>query len=395
MSEINQSQKVLFVTHKHPPSIGGMQKQSYELVRNYQKIEDISLIHYTSSYPIWIFFIIVIPWVLLKILSDRKISIIHANDGLMGLFLTPFLLFRKKLFVTIHGLDIVYNISAYQWWIRNFLVRFDGIIAVSQQTADECLARGIHSKKVIYIPNAVDPPLQGEKDPEFIKWLEENYDFNLVDNIIISSVGRPIPRKGFSWFACNVLPSLPENAIYTIVGPKEGNEGFYSFLSKILSNSLFKKFCQFNGIGMDYFELKELIKDPRIGGKIRLLGKLSQHHLDQLYMHTDIFIMPNLKVVGDYEGFGLVAQEAVYNGALCVAANIDGIPSAIEHEKTGILLPSGNIEAWITTLSGLIGNKLKLKEKALAYQRNIRTNNYTWMDMTKKYHAYFLGENQP
>ena len=29
--------------------------------------------------------------------------------------------------------------------------------------------------------------------------------------------------------------------------------------------------------------------------------------------------MPNLKIDGDFEGFGLVALEAAYNGALCLA----------------------------------------------------------------------------
>ena len=248
MLQGKKSLKVLFVTHKHPPSIGGMQKQSYELVRNYRKIGDVSLICFNNRYPIWLFFVIVIPWVAFRLLRERDIDLIHGNDGLMGIFLTPFLLTKKKLFVTIHGLDIVYHVSAYQWWILKYLKKFNGIIAVSQQTAEECIARGISPEKVTYIPNAVDPPENSEVDQGFLQWMEKEYSLTLSDKIIITSVGRPIPRKGFSWFASKVLPQLPENVIYLIVGPKEQNEGFYNFLAKILPDSLFKKICQMNGI---------------------------------------------------------------------------------------------------------------------------------------------------
>ena len=168
MKDTSNTQKVLFVTHKYPPSIGGMQKQSFELTENYKKIEDCEVIAFKSNYPIWMFFFLIIPRVFVCLLRKPEIKIIHGNDGLMGLFLTPFLLTRRKMFVTIHGLDIVYGISIYQWWIRNFLKRFDGVITVSKETRIECISRGLNPNKVHFIPNAVDSINSTKKEKGFM-----------------------------------------------------------------------------------------------------------------------------------------------------------------------------------------------------------------------------------
>lgn len=389
MKQQLKSQKVLFVTHKYPPSIGGMQKQSFELIKNYQQIDSCSVISFNSKYPIWLFFVIVIPWITIRILSDPKITLIHGNDGLMGLFLTPFLLTRKKLFVTIHGLDIVYDIKPYQWWIRSLLSKFDGVIAVSKQTKDECLQRGLNNRKVIYVPNAVTPLRHAEKDKGFISKLSTRLSEDLSNRIIIASVGRAIPRKGFSWFAKEILPKLPQNVVYCVVGPGEKNEKLYTRMSRILPASLFKKYCQFNGISLDHFELKKLKSDPSLQKKLFLLGKLSQEDLDQLYLHADIFAMPNLKVKGDYEGFGLVAQEAVNAGALCIASDIDGIPSAIENNKTGLLIQSGQVETWSNTFLRFVNDPPLLRETQEKYQQAMKELDHSWSKMAKQYFDFF------
>ena len=46
----------LFITHKFPPSIGGMQKQSYELINGIRKFEKVySLLHAWLQYLVSIF----------------------------------------------------------------------------------------------------------------------------------------------------------------------------------------------------------------------------------------------------------------------------------------------------------------------------------------------------
>ena len=381
--------KVLFVTHKHPPSLGGMQRQSFELVRNYRQIGDASLIAYNSRYPVWMFFLIVVPWVAIKLAIERDIELIHGNDGLMGVFLTPFLVTRRKLFVTAHGLDIVLGSRLYQWWVRTWLRRFDGIIAVSWQTAEACIARGIPEPKVGCVLNACDRDWTDDPDPGFTKWLKDEHGLDWGEKVIIASVGRPVPRKGFSWFASEVLPKLPDTAVYLIVGPKAEESVGLRLLRAALPPSAFKSLCHAIGIGTDYVKLRDILETPNMAGRLVMLGALSRDQLNQLYLHAQILAMPNLKVDGDFEGFGLVAQEAAYNGALCLAADADGIPSAIRDGETGILLPSGAPTPWVNKIAELCAEPGRLEGLAMAFQQNVRADDYGWKHVALAYRERF------
>ncbi len=381
--------RVLFVTHKHPPSVGGMQRQSYELVRHYRQIGDASLIRYDSSYPIWLFFVIVVPWVWVRLLLERDIDAIHGNDALMGMFLTPFLLSGKKLYLTVHGLDVVHRGRIYQWWIRMLLPRFDGIAAVSAQTRDECIARGVSPDRVTFIPNASSIAETPASTSDFIDWFERTYGFDLKDKVIVSSVGRPVPRKGFSWFASQVLPKLPSNVVYLIVGPKEARIERFRLVKRFAPERVYRNVLQMNGVGTDDLKLRQLCKSEGWKNRLCLTGGLSGPRLGQLYAASTIFVMPNLKVDGDYEGFGLVAQEAIAHGALCLAADVDGIPSAVHDGQTGYLLPSGDADAWIRTIADLCADPASLGEQAERFQTTLRSRKYGWMEMTVRYKEYF------
>ena len=41
--------EVLFITHKYPPSIGGMEKQSYELINGFAKIHKVHTLVYDNE----------------------------------------------------------------------------------------------------------------------------------------------------------------------------------------------------------------------------------------------------------------------------------------------------------------------------------------------------------
>ncbi|UZD90345.1 glycosyltransferase family 4 protein [Cognatishimia activa] len=381
--------KILFVTHKYPPSLGGMQQQSYALTRNYQEIGESSVIAYNSRYPVWLFFLIIIPWVAIRLIKDREIDVIHGNDGLMGIFLTPFLISRKKVFVTVHGLDVYLGMRAYQWWVRTFLKRFEGVIAVSAETAAGCVERGVPEKKVSIVLNACDTNWSDSKDPEFAKWLKEQHGIDCDKQVIVLSAGRPVPRKGFSWFAGNVLPDLPDDAIYAVVGPASGAGPMLQFLRKFLPDALFQGLCHAVGAETDYIKLKDISQRPELKGRVALLGRLPREHLNQIYLHSHIYVMPNLKVEGDFEGFGLVIQEATYNGALCLAADVDGIPSAIRDGETGILLPSGNAAAWTARINALCADPEQRGSLARRFQAKLRKDMTTWADVALAYQRIF------
>ena len=376
---------ILFVTHKYPPSTGGMQKQSYELITNVAKLRAVKRILFKGNYPKIFFFLSVSVRAFIYVLTNKHIKLVHANDGLMALFLTPLLAIKRvRLCATIHGLDVVFNVGAYQWWVRRFLSKFSFLIAVSEATKHACVERGVNAQKVFYIPNAVELPEKVDRDPTYLDWVRKTYAIDLQDSLIISSVGRPVPRKGFGWFAKEVLPNLPKTK-YVVVGTKIDSSWLISVLRSILPEKLFEKICIMLGVPLDNIRLAEIAKTNK---NLVLLGKIPSDKLTQTYLNSDIFVMPNRHVKGDFEGFGLVALEAGSLGAVCLAANVDGIPSAIKHGENGYLLESLNKAAWIQKIEEL-NEKHALKEAKDHFRPYFEMKQTSWEMMSKAYLQLF------
>lgn len=69
------------------------------------------------------------------------------------------------------------------------------------------------------------------------------------------------------------------------------------------------------------------------------------------YSIMDVAVAPSR-----FEGFGLVAAEAMAAGLPLVASNIDGLNEVVEHEKTGCLIPVGDSESLAARIITLISN---------------------------------------
>src|SRR5690625_7613993 len=73
-----------------------------------------------------------------------------------------------------------------------------------------------------------------------------------------------------------------------------------------------------------------------------MLGRLSEVDLSRLYRGADLFVMPNIPVEGDMEGFGVVMLEAGLSGLPVVASSLEGILDVVEEGNNGHLIESGN-----------------------------------------------------
>src|SRR5690242_20565378 len=149
---------ILFITRKHPPSIGGMQKLSQSLTVEVGKLAPTSTISWgysTVFLPIWLLY--ALAGATLTLLLNPRIQVVHLSDALLaplGVYLKT--LFRVPVVVTVHGLDITFNNRLYQWVIPRCLRRVDKLICVSSYTRDQCLRRGIPAELCEVIPNGVN-----------------------------------------------------------------------------------------------------------------------------------------------------------------------------------------------------------------------------------------------
>ena len=294
---------------------------------------------------------------------------------------------KVPIVITAHGLDVVFPLGFYQRWLYKYFNRAKGIVAVSDGTTKELLDRKVASDKVFTIRNGFDPTENNiEADPAS---LEKKLGISLEGKKLLVSIGRSVKRKGFSWMVDQVLPRLGKEVIYIVIGPKLDDYRRINWMKKYLPNWLFKSLVLLIGIPLDEIVLQDKIKARGFERKVFHLSGLSNEEVTTILKTADLYVMPNLSVPGDYEGFGLVALEAVTAGLLCIASEIDGIPSAIQHNVNGILLPSGNDDVWVKEVSAFLQDDGRRNELASRYKANAITSCLSWTQMAEEYEKVF------
>ncbi|MCU0846907.1 MAG: glycosyltransferase family 4 protein [Spirochaetes bacterium] len=382
--------EALFITHKYPPSIGGMEKQSYELISGVSKSYKVHTLIYDNNTSKLNFFLSLSSRVKKILKENPGISVIHLNDGLMalfGLFLRK--ITRVPILVTLHGLDIVFPSKIFQSTVEKHFKKYDGLIAVSRATAEECLKRGFDREKIFVVRNGVDTDLSEiHKKNNYRSILEKKLQISLEGKKILVSVGRSVIRKGFSWFLNKVMPKLDKDVIYIIIGPPQRHiKKIFLFLS-LLPERIALQISLVFGLGMDEIYIKKALKKPELKNRAFYLGKQPFEEMVQILKHSDLFIMPNIKVKGDAEGFGLVALEAAICGLPVVASAIEGITCAVIDGGNGFLVPPQNPDSWVSKIHSLLSDMKALKKFGEAAKHYTITN-YKWERMVEGYISIF------
>jgi phosphatidyl-myo-inositol dimannoside synthase len=167
------------------------------------------------------------------------------------------------------------------------------------------------------------------------------------DALLLASVGRHQERKGFHWFAERVLPRLP-GAHYLV-----GGEGPFTAA------------------------VRGAAERAGVGSRVHLPGRLSEEELLELYAGADLFVMPNIPVSGDMEGFGVVMLEAGMAGLPVVAADLEGIRDVVRGGENGVLVPTGDAAAFAAAITVLTSDRNAL-EAASRRAAEYTAGTYSW-----------------
>lgn len=357
---INQAKiNVLFVARKFPPSVGGMERYAYDLSTALSEKNNLTLIKWGGSNYFLPFvlpaFFIISCWKLLT----SKIDVIHIQDGLqapMGLIIKT--IFRKPLIIVIHGLDVTYKNKVYQKIVPWALKRADKIICISNAARQEVLKRGVETHKALFIPLGITDDLFIDNKEVARDRILKMLNIEKDDTKIILSTGRLVKRKGVAWFIENVMPELikqNKKIILVISGDGEERENIEKAITK-----------------------KHLYK------YVHLLGRTPDNVLKDLYNGSDLFIMPNITVKGDIEGFGRVLLEASLCELPVIASSIEGIKDAISNNNNGILIEEKDTDDYVDKIIELFGDN-KRRKKFGKNSRKYTINNYNWNKISDKF----------
>ncbi|HRR09292.1 MAG TPA: glycosyltransferase family 4 protein [Rhodothermales bacterium] len=351
--------RILYVSHSFPSdndpdnNIGGMQRVAidiYEAFKNHEQVVVFPLILKTSWNTTHIrapFFLISLFWKIPALVRAHKIESVFFSALVTG-WVTLFM--RKRLqkagvktFVMLYGRDILLPAKLYQWALPKILGKVDAFFPISTATAEEALKRNFPADRTFVVPMGIDLSRIGVEvsKSEARAVLMETYPAHVPRPFIICSVGRHVKRKGFTWFADKVMPLLPDHVEYWAAG--DGAERA-ALEAAVVRNSLQKR--------------------------VKLLGRVSDEALETLYQGADLYVMPNIHVPGDMEGFGVVMLEAGICGLPVVAARLEGIRDVVHEGQNGHLVQSEDPQAFVDAIMPYVEDEQHLKaasERARAY----------------------------
>lgn len=352
---MESKRKIIFLTRKHPGSIGGVQSHSLRLREGLGDHFEIDRIGWNG--PEWaapIYF----PMFYLKTLA-RDAGLVHCDDAVTALIGARIKeKSSKKVVATVHGLDVVIPIPWYQRKLRDALRMLDKIICVSGATAEQVRNRGIPEEKIEIIPNVAEngvSPRAGKE--ELYRLLLERTGIDLRRKKILFSLGRPLRRKGFDYFITEVLPRLPEEYVYIAGGPEPKAPAWIKTARPILGEKNYRLMMLASGCDTVHLELKKLNGRPGV----HYLNGVSDDTRDMLFSLCDIFVMPNRTVEGDMEGFGIVALEAAVRGKPVVATGIEGITDAVINGQNGFCVAEGDAAGMANVIRSLGDNPERLR----------------------------------
>jgi len=365
--------RILYVSHSHPPdgaildNVGGMQRVSQQLIRKLEQKESVTLfketIHAAGNGKI----AAKTGWFLFKELMElpNRVRDNNVDVVLFSSMVTASLayLLRSRISVPLvtitHGRDVTLPVSAYQWFIPRVFKRLDGVISVSEATLEECVRRGLPPGKGVALPNGFDlnrldhfPDKQESRNR-----LQENFHIPLDKKFMLLTVGRNVKRKGHEWFIREVMSMLGDGVVYVTVGD-----------------------------GPEHDSIREASDNMPYGDRIFLLGRQPDEVLKQVYAAADVFVMPNVPVEGDMEGFGIVLLEANMARTPAVAADLEGIKDVIAQGENGYRVPTLDAAQFAETVRVMMNNKklTDFSDQARSYVQE----KFDWNHVAEQYLNY-------
>jgi glycosyltransferase involved in cell wall biosynthesis len=103
--------------------------------------------------------------------------------------------------------------------------------------------------------------------------------------------------------------------------------------------------------------LRELAHKTNVADCVDLLGWTPPQDVSGLIDAATLVLMPSR-----WEPFGLVALQAGQRGRVCLAANVDGLPEVVQHERTGLLLRPDQPSEWAKAICSLLANPRRIEE---------------------------------
>ena len=225
-----------------------------------------------------------------------------------------------------------------RWFKRLLIARLAAHVAVGARVAVEIADEyGLDAGRVRVIHNGV-PPATVAAVPR------------VTAGAIIGSVGRLASQKAYD-AVVRLLQRLPD-VTAVLVGDGPERRALESLAAQL-------------GVA-DRLVITGWVDEPR--------GYLAM---------MDVFVLPSR-----FEGLPLAVLEAMHAGRAVVATDVGSVGEAVEHGRTGLLVPQGDTDAFTNAVETLLANP-ELREAMGARARDVAAERFSSTRMARDFEALY------
>ncbi len=278
---------------------------------------------------------------LASLLERRGADLMHIYFGHTGVHLLPFIeQWDKPCVVSFHGADVASKpeVADYDRKLRRLFEAVPLILARSQSLADRLIQLGCPPERLRI--NRTGVPLK---------------DFPLVQ--------RDLPVNGH-WKLLQACRLIPKKGVSTSIRA-------FAILQREFPNAeLF-----IAGKGPLQPKLEGLAAQLGISDKVHFCGFLSQEELLKLYATSHLFLHPSeTELDQNQEGIPNSVLEAMSTGLAVAATRHGGIPEAVHHGRTGLLVKEGDFVSLAESVAAILRSAETFREMGSLASESVAAN---------------------
>lgn len=219
--------------------------------------------------------------------------------------------------VIVHGMDVALALSGgggKRRMAKRILRGAVLVVANSGYTARFVESADVPKDRIMILPPSPGFLMDISVADDAVRAVQERHALHGTFSLL--SVGRLVARKGFD-DAIRAVARLKGDGVdvrYVVVGD-----------------------------GSELEPLKILAKEEGIEDRVVFAGVVPREELPAYYAATDVFVMASKSIGADIEGFGTVYLEANLLGKPVIGTRVGGVPDAIAHEVSGLLVDPGDV----------------------------------------------------
>ncbi|MGB4595302.1 MAG: glycosyltransferase [Anaerolineaceae bacterium] len=301
-------------------------------------------------------FLLIIPYIfsgtvaLYRSIRRQKSAVVHAHwslpNGLCALIVNK--LAGTPYIISLHGSDVYVSKKNVIFTKINEVVLkgAKAITACSNELFDYADNHGGKGRTHL-IAWGADPTIFfpiSEKAPI-------RREMNLPgDALIITSLGRLVPKKGFDVLVSAFAQAHMPSNTYLVIG----------------------------GSGPQKESLVELSQKLGIEDRLILLGEINWNKTSAFLGASDVFVLPSIRDPhGNIDGLPTVLLEAMACGLPCIASNIGGVNLVLDQECNGLLCDPSSVLEFSESLMRLISVS-ELRDKFGKAARASVVDHFNW-----------------